>query len=62
MKSSDSLLLAAGTLHCGMYPTGKAAISWPLVTPGSPGDIYTYFDFFVIDLYIHLGLEYSFRP
>ena len=27
MKSSDPLLLADGTLHCGMYPSGKVAIS-----------------------------------
>ena len=27
MKSSDPLLLADGTLHCGMYPAGKFAIS-----------------------------------
>jgi hypothetical protein len=26
MKSSDPLLLADGTLHCGMYPAGKVAI------------------------------------
>ena len=36
MKSSDSLLLADGTLHCGMYPAGKVAISQHLVTPGFP--------------------------
>ena len=34
MKSSDPLLLADGTLHCGMYPAGKVAISLHLVTPG----------------------------
>ena len=36
MKSSDSLLLADGTLHCGMYPEGKVAISQHLVTPRFP--------------------------
>ena len=35
MKSSDPLLLADGTLRCGMYPAVKAAISQRLVTPGS---------------------------
>ena len=34
LKSSDPLLLADGNLHCGMYPTGKVAISRHLVTPG----------------------------
>ena len=33
MKPSDPLLLADGTLHCGMYPAGKVAISWHLITP-----------------------------
>ena len=36
MKSSDPLLLADGTLHCGMYPAGKVAISQHLATPGFP--------------------------
>ena len=36
MKSSDPLLLADGTLHCGMYPAGKVAISQHLVYPGFP--------------------------
>ena len=36
IKSSFSLLLVDGTLHWGMYPTGKVAISWHLVTPGFP--------------------------
>jgi hypothetical protein len=36
MKSSFPLLLAAGTLRCGMYPVGKVAISQHLVTPGFP--------------------------
>ena len=30
------LLLADGTLRCGMYPAGKVAISWHLATPGFP--------------------------
>ena len=30
------MLLADGTLHCGMYPTGKVAISQHLVTPRFP--------------------------
>ena len=30
------LLLADGALFCGMYPTGKVAISQQLVTPGFP--------------------------
>ena len=29
MKPSDPLLLADDTLHCGMYPAGKVAISTP---------------------------------
>ena len=36
----DPLLLADGTLHCGMYPAGKVAISLQVYTyspPGSPG-------------------------
>ena len=37
MKSSDSLLLADGTLHCGMYHAGKVAISQHLVTTGFSG-------------------------
>ena len=36
MKSSDPLLLADGTLRCGMYPAGKVAISRHLATPGFP--------------------------
>ena len=32
MKRTDPLLLAYGTLHCGMYPAGKVAISQPSVT------------------------------
>ena len=36
MKFSDPLLLANGTLHCGMYLAGKVAISGHLVTPGFP--------------------------
>ena len=36
MKPSDPLLLADGTLRCGMYPAGKVAISRHLVTPGFP--------------------------
>ena len=31
MKLSIPLLLADGTLRCGMYPAGKVAISQPLV-------------------------------
>ena len=33
---SDPLLLADGTLRCGMYPAGKVAISQHLATPGFP--------------------------
>ena len=37
MKPSDPLLLADGTLRCGMYPAGKVvAISWHLATPRFP--------------------------
>ena len=36
MKPSDPLLLAEGTLHCGMYPAGKEPISRHLATPGFP--------------------------
>ena len=36
MKSSDPLLLADDTLHSGMYPAGKVAISLQLATPGFP--------------------------
>ena len=36
MKSSDPPMLANGTLHCGMYPAGKIAISQHLATPGFP--------------------------
>ena len=41
MKSIDPLLLADDFLRCGMYPTGKVAISWHLVTPGFPGSGHT---------------------
>jgi hypothetical protein len=34
MKPSDPLMLADGTLRCGMYPAGKAAISQHLAAPG----------------------------
>ena len=33
MKTSDPLLLADGTLHCGMYPLGKVGISQHLANP-----------------------------
>ena len=36
MKPSDPLLLVDGTLHCGMYPTGRVAISRHIATQGSP--------------------------
>ena len=36
MKPSDPLLLAEGTLHCGMYPASKDPISRHLATPGFP--------------------------
>jgi hypothetical protein len=36
MKPSDPLLLADGTLHFGVYPADKVAISWHLATPGFP--------------------------
>ena len=36
MKSSDPLLLADGTLRCGMYPAGKVDISQHLAIPGFP--------------------------
>ncbi len=35
MKPSDPLLLADGNLRCGMYPTGKVAISQHLAIPQS---------------------------
>ena len=41
MKPSDPLLLADGTLRCGMYPAGKVAISQHLATPGFPQSDYT---------------------
>ena len=36
MKPSDPLLLADGTLHCGINPAGKVAISQHLATSGFP--------------------------
>jgi hypothetical protein len=36
MKPSNPLLLADGTLRCGIYPAGKVAISQHLATPGFP--------------------------
>ena len=36
MKPSDPLLRTYDTLCCGMYPTGKVAISRHLATPGFP--------------------------
>ena len=36
MKPSNPLLLSYGTLLCKMYPEGKVAISWRLVTTGFP--------------------------
>ena len=36
MKSDDPLLLANDTLHCGMSPAGKFAISQHLANPGVP--------------------------
>ena len=36
MKPSDPLLLADGTLHCGMYLASKVAISQHLATSGLP--------------------------
>ena len=41
MKSSDPLLLADGTLRCGMYPAVKVAISRRLATPGFPQSDHT---------------------
>ena len=41
MKPSDPLLLADGTLRCGMYPEGKVAISQHLATPGFPQSNHT---------------------
>ena len=35
-ETSDPLLLADGTLRCGMYPAGQVAISQHLATPGFP--------------------------
>ena len=36
MKSSDPLLLADGTLRCGMYPAGKVDISQHVAVPRFP--------------------------
>ena len=36
IKPSVPLLLADGTLRCGMYPAGKVAMSQYLATPGFP--------------------------
>jgi hypothetical protein len=36
MKPSDPVLLADGTLLCGMYPAEKVVISQQLATPGFP--------------------------
>ena len=36
MKPSDPLLLADGTLCCGMYPAGKVDISQHLAIPRFP--------------------------
>ena len=41
MKPSDPLLLADVALRCGIYPTGKADISYHLVTPGFPQSDHT---------------------
>ena len=41
MKPSDPLMLADGTLLCGMYPAGKVAISQHLATPKFPQCDYT---------------------
>ena len=36
MESNDPLVLVDDTLHCGMSPAGKGAISQYLATPGFP--------------------------
>ena len=36
LNETVSLLLANGTLRCGMYPEGKVAISRHLATPRFP--------------------------
>jgi hypothetical protein len=41
MKPSDPLLLADGTLSCGMYPAGKVTMSQHLATPGFPQSDHT---------------------
>ena len=41
IKSSDPLLLANVTLHCGMNPAGKADISQHLAIPGFLQSDYT---------------------
>ena len=41
MKTSDPLLLADGTLRCGMYLAGKDAISGYLAIPGFPQSDHT---------------------
>ena len=41
MKPSDPQLFADGTVHCGMYPSGKFAISQHLATPGFPQSDHT---------------------
>ena len=41
-QSSDPLLLANVTLHCGMYPTGKFDISRHLAIPGFPQSDHTF--------------------
>ena len=41
MKPSDQLLLADGTLRCGMYPAGKVAISQHLANPRFPQSDHT---------------------
>ena len=40
-QPSDPLLLADGNLRCGMYPTGKIAISQHLAIPGFPQSDHT---------------------
>ena len=52
MKPSDPLLLAYGTLRCGMYPAGKVAISQPSVTTLSASSVRTL---------VHCVVKYS-RP
>jgi hypothetical protein len=41
MKPSDPLLLADGTLRCGMYPAGKVDISQHLAIPRFPQNDHT---------------------